>query len=196
MAVIMIKNLSEILVLAGILCVGSLLPLGIVSAHTSVEDSNIHVILHTDPGDSPIVQQPAILHFDIKDLHNHLDDTGDCNVRIATSTTLFEQNFPHSVLETGTTTLAVSYIFSAKDAYKVVFSCKSIGEPDKVFTYTLRVDRDTSALNVSTIISSSNHALFHHGAHFFIFGGAFLVGIILTILNSRKEKKQKLSKKQ
>jgi hypothetical protein len=176
--------------IACILLVVHLLSYTIVLAHTAAEENDVHVVLHIDPGDSPIVNTPATLHFYSMGIENHLNEIRECRLRIlATSTSqiLSEYIFPHAQIVQDSTKLSATFTFPSLGMYPVILTCVGTTEADRIFTFNVSVTRTNSAMSISELTNNWTHYFFHHSLHFFIFGGGFLVGIILT-LRSRKIK--------
>ena len=167
-----------------------------VSAHIVEQDGSIEAVLHIDPGDSPIVNAPAVLHFDFTASQNNID-LHNCNCTLSISnngSSLLEKNFADESIVISTSTASVVYTFPAKAVYTVIIKGNGLSKQPFTLSYAVRVDRETSAQNINTISDYIYHNFFHHGAHYVVFGGAFIFGIVMTIISSKKEK-QKIKNK-
>jgi hypothetical protein len=131
------------------------------SAHIYITDRNITVLLHTNPDDDPIVNQPASMLFEITDKTNRFQVADcDCSVMISRqgqmllNSPLLTFNTP-SIYE-----FTMPFTFPEKAVYEITFTGKpKTANAFQAFQvqYNLRVDRDAGqAANPQTNTSSDS----------------------------------------
>jgi len=116
-----------------------------VSAHILKTDGSIGAVLHIDPDDDPIINQPAYFFFEFRDLKNKFNlDSCSCTLNIEKDG---QQVFSQSLNAGGnkTTSANLSYTFNQKGVYQVKVSGSSLDNSFSSFTlnYDLRVSRES-----------------------------------------------------
>jgi hypothetical protein len=157
-----------------------------VFAHNSATDKAITATLHIDPGDSPIAGQASTLHFNFSESHVPFNfATCACMMTIShQGNVVFGKETPDLAFTQESQGIAITYVFPTTGIYHVVFHGTSEGN-SFMLDYEINVQRGASA---GSDHHGNNHFLVHHGFHIVFFGGAFLVGLLLT-LRLYKQKK-------
>jgi len=153
----------------------------LVFAHVTAKDQGIEVTLHIDPGDNPIVGQIAKLHFNIVQGKDSVD-ASNCGCMITVEkqgTLLFGKDINNFEFD---------YVFPEKALYTVILHGKTNFNESFMLTYELRIDREEGK-SVKDSLGGTLHFLLHHARHLVIVIGAIIIGIILTIRDTRNNKK-------
>lgn len=169
-------------------------------AHIAVQDGNVFAVLHIDPGDSPIVGEPAKLHFDFSDSKEQFDVSKcDCAVTISSKgTVLFDKKTTEPEFDNDKESITLTYTFPEKAVYTIVAYGKT-SNVNSVATstsfklsYDIRVDRGNSTQSVASSFNNFYHTFWHHFSHIVIFGGAFVIGGYLSYRGWKKESLNKV----
>jgi hypothetical protein len=159
-------------------------------AHVLKADGNIGAVIHINPEDNPIVNQPSTFFFEFKDKTGKFNPaTCDCALTIVNRDTevLSEPLFAKG----GGTDLfspAFSYTFPEKSLYTIVVTGKpKPGSDFQTFrlTYDLRVDRGEEGS------AHANPEKPNHNLHYIIYGAGFVAVMIGFWITRKKEQKQK-----
>lgn len=96
---------------------------GLASAHVLLTDGSIGAVLHIDPDDDPIVNQPSSFFFDFKDTTNRINLLScDCQFEIFANG---KQIYSQPIASTNKTAATLTYTFPARSIYTV----KVVGNP-------------------------------------------------------------------
>ena len=157
----------------------------IAQAHFLASAGSIGAVLHIDPDDNPIVNQPATFYFDIKDKKN-IFQPANCNC----SGTIKEngQSISSQPLTTlSSTTASFVFSFPQKDVYQVILS----GQPNTTsqfdpftITWNVRVARlqSTSSTNSLSVFLSG------HIFHFLLIFPATAYVLYIAMKDKRNQK--------
>jgi hypothetical protein len=157
-------------------------------AHFSAEDKNVSVLLHIDPDDDPIPEEPTQIHFDIEDATNQFAPKNcDCTVVVSESgKTLFSGSI--QALPSDAASIyngSISFTFPKRDVYQVKIDGKPInGATFEPFTvsWDVRVDK---------LPKENNSSLYLFMKYFLsLIGITTLIAILLWILPKIKMKKR------
>lgn len=151
----------------------------LVSAHVLLTSGSIGAVLHIDPDDDPIANQPSTFFFDFKDTTNHFSlQTCDCQFGIFSSgKQIFNQPLPASTKTTAT----VTYTFLTRSVYTIKVAGKPTdGSSFSPFTlsYDVRVSRSSN--QPQTENGQSPYLLYIVGVSLLVFL------IIFVIMKQRK----------
>ncbi len=156
----------------------------IAQAHILQTDGSIGVVMHSDPDDSPIVNQPATFYFDLKDTSSKFNG-GNCDCRLVISQgdkTFYDQAVEYKADDDGFAASA-RYALPAEGNYILSLT----GKPKK--------DQDFKDFKLSYQIQASEGPegaqvppQHNHGLHFVLFGIAFLAIFYVIWDEKRKEK--------
>lgn len=149
-----------------------------IFAHTLKSDGSIGAVIHIDPEDDPIIDEPANFFFEFKDTENKFNPT-DCTCLVTVSKAgqeFFSEQLETSTQEPSLTSASFSFTFPEKGVYQVKVAgtptATSSFEPFEI-TYDLRVDRESSSNPGQNFIEENLHWLII-GIAVLIFGGALL----------------------
>jgi hypothetical protein len=172
------KLLSFIIVLLASFLIGTTT----TYAHVLKSDGQIGAIIHIDPEDDPIINQPAYFFFEFKDKQNtFMISDCDCMLNIVKNNQVSSSSM---LIPSDTSTGAsASYTFPEKGIYTVEISGKSHSgkfDPFKL-TYDFRIERTTqNTLNKSAIPTGAFEIL--------AIGGIIIIFLILLYFDKLKSK--------
>ncbi len=138
-----------------------LTPFSFAQAHVLQSDGAIGAVLHTDPDDSPIANQPTNFFLSFKDKTGKFQPQ-NCNCQ-ATLLENGKQIYSQALFQDGSTPTLDTY-FSYKFPQKDVYQLKVTGQPTTsqafqpfTLTYDIRVARDAGPAAASPSIFQSRH---------------------------------------
>lgn len=157
-----------------------LLGIHCASAHILKIDGTVGGVLHIDPNDEPIAGAPSHLVLDLKDTSGKFSiENCNCTISVVSEG---KQIFSGKI---GSTTSNTLYTFPSAGIYSVIAegSVKSGAQGGTAFqsfklSYDIRVEEGNGAPQE---LSTLQKILGQHALHIIIFGGAIIIGIILTI---------------
>ena len=162
-------------------------------AHVLKTDNNIGVVLHIDPNDNPVANEPATLIFEIKDTQNKFSlPNCDCNLAIASNGQLIS-SFPVTGQGTDNTGI-IKFTFPGKSVYSLTLTGQPKGNANfQKFSleWDWRVDQ-TAAAAGTTSSAAPQSFWAEHGLHIVFFGGAIFANFFFLFRNKRKEKQAAL----
>lgn len=117
-----------------------------VSAHVLATDQSIGAVMHIDPNDQPVLNQPAYLFFEFKDKTNKFNPANcNCNLAILENgQQIFSQPLYQGNNAPSLTNATATYTFSKKDVYQIqVTGTPTVANAFQPFTltYDIRVDQ-------------------------------------------------------
>lgn len=185
-----IKLLKYILIIAALYVVSA----GFVLAHDQETNDGVSAVLHIDPNDWPIAEEPASFYITFKNIDNDFDlEKCDCvskifkdDVEIVHTITESSRGFQFTSKPVLTATLQNS------GAYKFEFEGKPKDganfKPVK-FTHDFNVNRK------GTINKEAGHhnSFAAHIGHYIIFGGAIIIVIVQIVREKLKDKSKKVA---
>ncbi|HEV8601622.1 MAG TPA: hypothetical protein VGQ87_03445 [Patescibacteria group bacterium] len=125
-------------------------------AHVLKSDGSIGVLLHVTPDDDPIVGEPAMFFFEVKDKQNKFSPQNcDCALTILKqdkqifSTSLYSSSSGNDI-----SSPMFSFTFPEKSVYSIVVTGKpKIADEFQAFSvkYDLRVSRDSGSASSSQL---------------------------------------------
>ncbi|MEK7585580.1 MAG: YcnI family protein [Patescibacteria group bacterium] len=117
------------------------------SAHIMLQDQSIFVLLHAEPGDDPIIGEPATLYFSVTDKNKQFNST-DCDCRLSISLkkrSIYEGEIGANKIP-NSRVLQTTFTFPRAGIYEVVLT----GQPKTALafqpfklTYNFRVSRES-----------------------------------------------------
>ncbi|MDB4939877.1 MAG: hypothetical protein JWO40_302 [Candidatus Doudnabacteria bacterium] len=166
----------------------------VANAHVLKSDGEVGAVLHIDPDDDPIANEPAAFYFAIKDTSGKFDPSKcDCHFIVTKDQqTVFDK--PISIIkQSGEWDGIIGYTFTDRAIYSVLL--KGTPKTTNAFQpfnldYDIRVSRTANATAPGTSNSSSTQI---HLVHFVLFGIAFIA--IFYIIWDEKRKGRKTSKR-
>ena len=172
--------------LTGIFALTLLLTPYIAQAHVLKADGSIGAVVHIDPDDDPIVNQPSNFYFEFKDKQGKFQPSlCDCTATISENgKTVFTQPLFQNSTNPNLANASFSFTFPQRDVYQLKLEGKPFNAGDfQPFSlnYDIRVSRTA---NPTT--SPSFFGL--HFIHFVLILVVFLISVALTT-------REKLSRK-
>lgn len=178
----------------------------IAYAHFPATDKTITVILHVDPNDDPIPDQPATLYFDFGDTTNRFK-LENCSC-IVTVKEQGKEVYQHQLVPTKNTAQSIwgtsmPYTFPKRDVYQILLTGKPI-HPNAFQSYTLswffRVDQFPVISNPQLVLTpiQTQPAILSQRIMFIVCG--LLIVLLLfgamymnkSIVTRRVDKKKKM----
>ncbi len=169
-----------------------LLPAHFSFAHVLQADGSIGAVLHIDPNDDPIAQQPAYFFLDIAN-KNGVFSLTDCTCTALITNTAGDTIAKPTILpENGQTAEGTfEYVFQNSAAY--VLTVKGTPKNAGVFqNFTLRYTFQVEQAHDSSVVKNTGFQGFihsEHGLHYILFGAGFIVIFFLFLNEYRKNKK-------
>ncbi len=153
-----------------------------ISAHVLKTDGSIGAVLHIDPDDDPIVNQPANFVLEFKDTKNkfHLYNCS-CTYSLVKAGQTIVSGSLTSVSEDDHNSAAFSYTFPEKGVYQLKVSGSPVDNSFSNFDldYDLRVSRDSAAPNFNLLTQSW---------HFLVLVGLLIVFLLIVFSGPIRKK--------
>jgi hypothetical protein len=160
-------------------------------AHETHSSEGITAQLHIDPNDHPIVGQEAKFYFSFQDPEGnfHLDQC-DCTITLLKDSVEIDKQ-PVNISDSAFATLGSTPVYSHTFAEPGTYELELTGNPKNgaIFRpFELDYDIQTQAGTASM----ADHHTFagEHIGHILIFGGGFLIAIIILVRNYFQNRKQ------
>lgn len=168
-----------------------------IFAHDLQFDNNIGALLHIEPADTAVAEQPATLIFHFLDkLKKFTPAACDCSVTVTDSsgTKIFSALLDADDAQYGDDTRFTIVTFPRADVYKVQLSGVprvASAFPPFSTSYEVRVEKESTNVVASggAHMHSGPGAALVHTLHFGLFGLAFLAAAIVIVRDKRREKR-------
>lgn len=162
-----------------------LLP-SVVQAHQVKSDNNVSVILHIEPGDSPIVGQEAKIFFEVKTPENNFaieDCSCHVSIRLAQAT-IADQEATEQADEGSEHVFSLPAVFPERGIYRIEITGASRNNlfSDFAVGYDVRIDRGAAASTHSShgMENTWQYQLHRFGLYACIVALTALGGIIIV----------------
>jgi hypothetical protein len=160
-----------------------------VEAHFLETDGSIGGILHMDPSDNPIVNQPTNFYFDIKDRDGKFSFSKcDCQLVIQQAG---KELYSQSITTVGANSAKSQFVFPSKDSYDVMLRGKPLvanAFQDFTITWDVQVGSTQQAAKASNPVISF---VVEHFLHALIFGGGFIYFFVWLAIETHKDNRAK-----
>jgi hypothetical protein len=187
------KYFFSILALSAVAVIGTFTPLRQSSAHVLETDGSMGAVLHIDPNDAPVAQQPAYFFLDFASKTGTFD-LANCTCT-ATLTTADGMAVAQPVVqaEQGQSSEG-TFQYQFQNAAEYILTVNGVpvsGNAFQKFTliYTFQVAPSSGSAASGSTNAFKSFFSSEHGLHYVLFGAGFIVIFFLFLNEYKKNKK-------